>query len=133
MKLTPEIALVFDGQCEAAFKLYEQCMNGTITFMLKWGDSPMAADAPPGWESKIAHATLKIGETAMSGSDQPLYHRPQGFSVTLQMDDPAAAERVFQALAENGDVKMPIQETFWARRFASVIDRFGIPWAINCD
>jgi PhnB protein len=133
MKLNPEIALVFDGQCEAAFRLYEQCMNGTITYMLKWGDSPMAADAPPGWESKICHATLKIGDTAMSGSDQPLYRRPQGFSLTLQMDDPAAAERIFQALAENGDVQTPMQETFWARRFGSVVDRFGIPWAVNCE
>jgi PhnB protein len=135
MKLTPRISLSFDGHCEAAFKLYEKCMNGTITFMLTWGDSPMAAQAPPGWGTKINHATLNVGDTAISGSDAlpGQYEPPQGFSIILQMEDADAAERVFQALAEHGTVGMPLQKTFWARRFGSVVDQFGIPWAINCE
>jgi len=135
MKLHPHMALAFNGQCEEAFKLYAQCMNGTITFMLTWGDSPMAAEAPQSWGPKIFHATLMVGDTVISGSD-PVpnrYERPQGFSVILQMDDPIAAERIFEALAEDARVEMPLQETFWAKRFAALTDRFGIPWTINCE
>ena len=135
MKLHANIALSFNGQCEAAFKCYERCLNGTITFMLTWGESPMAVQAPPDWSAKINHATLKIGECVLNGSD-PLpeqYVTPQGFSLILQMDDPVAAEGVFQALAENATIQMPLQETFWARRFGALVDQYGIPWAINCE
>ena len=135
MKVRPQITLVFDGRCEAAFRLYEQCLNGTIAFMLTWGNSPMAADAPPGWDAKVYHATLKVGDSAISGGDVPpdRYERPKGFSIVLQMDDSVAAERVFHALAEDGTIAMPLQETFWASRFAALVDRFGIPWTINCE
>ena len=135
MKLNAHIALAFDGQCEAAFRLYERSFDGTITFMLTWGHSPMSADAPAGWDAKIFHATIKVGDSVITGSDQPpdRYERPKGFSIILQMDDPAAAERVFQALAESSRVDMPLQETFWACRFGVLTDRFGIPWTINCE
>jgi PhnB protein len=135
MRLTPQLALSFNGDCEAAFRFYERCFEGAVTFMLTWADSPMAGQAPPGWGSKICHATLKVGETAIAGSDVPSdrYERPQGFSVTLQMDDPAAAERVFRTLSEGGRIDRPLQQTFWAERFGVVVDRFGIPWAVNCE
>jgi PhnB protein len=135
MKLNPHISLSFNGQCEAAFRSYERCLKGTITFMLTWGDSPMAGDAPADWGEKIVHATLEIGDTVISGSDVPpgLYAQPRGFEIVLPIDDPAAAEHVFQALADKGTVAVPLQETFWAIRFGVVIDQFGIPWAINCE
>jgi len=135
MKLNPHISLGFNGQCEAAFKLYEQCLNGTIAYMLTWGNSPAAADAPPGWDAKIYHATLKIGDTAIAGGDvlPDRYEPPKGFQILLNMDDPVAAERVFQALAEKGTIAMPLQETFWASRFGVLVDQFGIPWSINCE
>jgi PhnB protein len=135
MKLTPHISLTFGGQCEAAFRCYAENLNGRITFMLTWGSSPMAADTPPGWEAKIAHATLTIGETVITGGDVPpdRYRQPQGFEIVLAMDDALEAERIFQALADNGTVVMPLQETFWAKRFGVVVDRFGIPWSINCE
>src|SRR5262245_37365038 len=135
MKLDPQIALSFDGRCEAAFRHYAACLDATIAFMATWRESPAAADAPPGWAAKIYHATLKIGETAIMGSD-PLPHQfeaPKGFSIALQMDDPAAAERIFHALAEGGRVEVPLQQTHWAARFGVLVDRFGIPWAINCE
>ena len=71
----------------------------------------------------------------ISGSDVPpdRYEAPQGFQVVLQMDDPVAAERVFNALAENARIAMPLQETFWAIRFGVLVDQFGIPWSINCE
>ena len=135
MKLNLHVSLAFNGQCEAAFRFYERRLNGTIAFMVTWGNSPMAADAPAGWHMKIAHATLEIGDTVITGSDVPpdRYEQPRGFQVVLQMDDPAVAERVFQALAENGRIAMPLQVTFWATRFGVVIDQFGIPWSINCE
>ena len=135
MKLHPQISLGFNGQCEAAFRFYEQNLNGTVTYMLKWGDSPMAAEAPPGYASKIAHATLKVGELGIAGSDVPpdRYEAPQGFQILLNMDDPFAAERIFQAFAQDGKVLVPLAETFWAARFGVVVDRFGIAWSINAE
>ena len=135
MKLNPQFSLSFNGNCEAAFRCYERCLNGTITFMLTWGNSPTAAEAPAGWGTKIYHATLKVGDIVILGGDQPAerYDQPKGFELVLPMDDPLAAERVFQELSEGGTIKMPLQETFWASRFGVVVDRFGIPWTINCE
>jgi len=133
MQLNPY--LTFDGQCEAAFKFYERCLGGKIEFMLTHGDSPMAAQTPPEWRNKIMHARFVVGDKVLMGSDAPpeRYHRPQGFSVSLSIDDPTEAERIFHALAERGAVQMPIQETFWAIRFGTLVDRFGIPWMVNCE
>ena len=80
------------------------------------------------------HAEMKIGEALLMGVDAPAgrYQPPQGFSMTIQTDQPAEADRVFQALSENGQVEMPIQQTFWAARFGMLIDQFGIPWMVNC-
>ena len=135
IKLTPHISIAFNGQCEAAFRLYERCLDGTIALMLRWGESPAAAEAPPGWEAKIYHATLKIGDAVITGGDvnPNQYEQPQGFSLVLDMDDLAAAERIFVALAEGGKIQMPLQETFWAARFGALVDRFGIAWSINCE
>ena len=133
MKLNPQIQLSFNGQCEAAFRSYEQHLHGSITFMLTWGDSPMKAGAPPGFDAKILHATITIGNAVITGADVAGYEQPTGFSIELKMDDTAGAERVFLALAESGTIVTPIQETFWAARFGMVVDRFGIPWAINCE
>ena len=109
-------------------------MNGKITFMLTYGDSPMAKDAPPGWSGKIAHATLVIGDTTLQGSDPApgSYASPRGFCIMLQPSE-RDADRLFAELAEGGTVQVPLQQTFWAARFGAVTDRFGIPWAINCE
>jgi PhnB protein len=126
--------LNFNGECEAAFKFYEQCLGGKITFMMPFEGSPMADQVPAEWRNKILHATLSLGENVLQGADAPpdRYLKPQGFSVTIALADAAQAERIFRALAENGTVQMPLQETFWALRFGMLVDRFGIPWMINC-
>lgn len=133
MRIEPRISLTFNGDCDAAFTFYEQCLDGTVTFRLKWGDSPMADQAPPEWRDKILHATLLVGGTAFSGGDVLAgnYQRPQGFQLQLNLDDVTTAERVFTQLADGGWISVPLQETFWAQRFGEVVDRFGIPWAIN--
>jgi PhnB protein len=126
--------LSFKGECEAAFKFYEKCLGGKIMFMMPYEGSPMADQALDGWGKKILHATLNVGAQVLQGADviPNHYQKPQGISVLLDIEDPAEAERVFRALAENGTLQMPIQETFWALRFGMLIDRFGIPWMINC-
>ena len=135
MQIEPRISLIFNGECDAAFTLYEKCLGGTVTFRLTWGDSPMAGQAPPEWRDKVLHATLQVGGIAFSGADvlPDLYQRPQGFQVQLNLDDVAAAERIFTQLAEGGEVTVPLQQTFWAQRFGAVVDRFGVPWSINCE
>lgn len=127
--------LTFNGQCEAAFRFYEQCLGGKIGMLLTWGGSPMADQAKPEWADKICHATLTAGENVLSGGDAPpgQYEPLKGFRIQLNLSDPAEAERIFQALAEKGTVQMPLQKTFWALRYGDVIDEYGIPWAINCE
>jgi PhnB protein len=132
MQLNPYLS--FSGQCEEAFKFYQQCLGGNIQTMMTWGDSPMADQVPSEWRDKVIHATLIVGDTALLGSDAPpdRYEKPRGFSVTIQINDPAEAERIFHALAEEGTVQMPIQQTFWAALFGMCVDRFGTPWMVNC-
>ena len=134
MRIEPGISLVFNGECDAAFAFYQHCLGATLTFRLTWGDSPMAGMAPPEWRDKIIHATLTLGGKSLSGGDvlPEQYERPQGFQLQLNLDDVTAAERIFDQLAEGGRVSVALQETFWALRFGAVVDRFGIPWGINC-
>jgi len=133
MELNPY--LTFDGQCEAAFQFYERCLGGKIVTMMNHKDSPIADQVPADWGKRIMHARLTVGDSVLMGSDSPPehYEEPKGFSVALQLKQPAEAERVFQALAEGGTVLMPIQQTFWATRFGMLVDRFAIPWMINCE
>jgi PhnB protein len=102
--------------------------------MMRYGESPLAGSCPPERRNDILHVTLALGDEVLAGADAPPehYQKPQGFSVTLGLDDPAEAERIFHALAEGGEVRMPLQETFWAQRFGMLVDRFGTPWMINC-
>ncbi|WP_333377260.1 VOC family protein [Microcoleus sp. N9_B4] len=125
--------LFFDGECEAAFKFYEQCLGGKIDGMMTYGDAPMSEEIPSEQRDRIMHANLTVGGMVLMGSDTPPdgFKKPQGFSVNLQFDDLVEAERIFQKLAENGTVKMPFQETFWSTRFGMLVDRFGTPWMIN--
>src|SRR5438552_12080611 len=103
MQLNPY--LTFNGQCEAAFKFYEKCLGGKIEAMLTHEGTPAEQHVPSEWRKKILHARLTVGDEVLMGSDAPpeRYEQPQGFSVSLNNNDPAEAER--------------IHETFWASRF----------------
>ncbi len=133
MQLHPYVT--FNGQCESAFKFYEQCLGGKIVTMMPHAGSPLEAETPPEWQDKILHATLLVGDKVLMASDAPpdRYEVPKGVWVTLGMKNAADAERIFSDLAKGGVVSMPLQETFWALRFGMVVDRFGIPWMINCE
>jgi PhnB protein len=127
--------LLFNGQCEVAFKFYAKCLGGEIKAMLPHEGTPAADHVPAEWRQKILHASLCLGDGALMGSDCPphMQDKPQGFSVALQVKEPAEAERIFHALAEGGTVRMPIGQTFWSIRFGMLVDQFGIPWMINCQ
>ena len=132
MKLNPY--LTFNGQCESALKFYETCLGGKILMLMKYEDSPMAKQVPPDWGKKIIHATLALADQTLGAADTfpESYQKPQGFSVTLNIETAAEADRIFKMLAENCTVQMPVQETFWALRFGMFVDQFGTPWMINC-
>lgn len=133
MKMNPY--LTFDGRCEEAFGFYATCLGGRVVAMMLHEGTPMAQHVPAEWAKKVLHAQLAVGDQILMASDAPpgRYEKPRGLSVSLQIDEPAEAERVFHALAEGGTVHMPIQQTFWAVRFGMLVDRFDIPWMINCD
>ncbi len=126
--------LLFNGQCEEAFKFYAQCLGGKIEVMLPHEGTPAAQQVPPDWQKKILHARLSVGGQVLMASDAPpgSFKQPQGFSVSLQASDPGEAERIFRYLVEGGQARMPMQETFWAARFGMLVDRFGIPWMVSC-
>ena len=133
MQLNPY--LFFNGQCESAFKFYAELLGGKIIAMMTHASTPAENQVPPEWREKIIHARMVIGDQVLMGSDAPPGHfqPPQGFSVSLMVDNAEDAERIFPTLAENGTVKMPLQKTFWAIRFGMLVDRFGIPWMVNCE
>ncbi|MBX6323162.1 MAG: VOC family protein [Rhodospirillaceae bacterium] len=133
MQLNPY--LTFDGHCEEAFRFYEKALGGRIEAMMTHEGTPAAEHVPPEWRKKIMHARIVVGSATLMGSDAPpdRYRPMQGFAVTLGVESAAEAERVYAALAEKGRVDMPLQETFWAERFAMLVDRFGTPWMINCE
>lgn len=127
--------LLFNGRCQEAFTFYAECLGGKIEAMLPHAGTPAEGHVPPEWREKIMHARLSLGEDVIMGSDAPPGHfeQPKGFSVTIQLTDPAEADRIFRRLSDGATVTMPIQHTFWATRFGMLVDRFGTPWMVNCQ
>ena len=130
MKIIPH--LQFNGQCEAAFHLYAECLRGEITLMLRYSDVPTAA-SELSMTQKIAHATLKVGDQTITGADLAgeQYERPRGFAMQMNFADVEHAWRVFDTLSAQGEVLMPLGKTFWSEMYAVFTDRFGVPWEIN--
>ncbi|NMY39978.1 VOC family protein [Pseudomonas sp. WS 5013] len=127
--------LIFDGRCAEAFRFYAEAIGGELQLM-SFADSPVYADVPPEHRERTMHACLSRDGQLLMGSDtmpgQP-YEGIKGCHISLQAEDMAQAERLFQALAAGGQVQMPLQRTFWAEGFAMLSDRFGVPWMINCS
>jgi len=125
--------LFFDGNCADAMRFYERTLGGKLQLMTH-GESPMAAQTPPGSANRIMHARLELDGRLLMASDsmvgQP-YERMKGFSLSLIYPTVAEAQRMFAALAEGGQITMPIAKTFWAEAFGMLVDRFGTPWMVN--
>jgi len=127
--------LHFNGNCREAFEFYAKVLGGKILAMMTFAEMPGDQPTPPEYRDLIVHARMAISDKLLMASDAPAdrFEKPQGFSVTLGIDDPAEAERIYNALAEGGTVGMPLSETFWALKFGMLKDRFGTPWMINCE
>ena len=133
MQVNPYLS--FSGQCEAAFKFYEQCLGGQLGPIFRYGGTPLADQVPADWQDKVMHGSLTIGELVLMGGDvaPDRYEEPQGFSLSLQIKSTSEAERIFHELGKDGKVAVPLEKTFWAARFGMLVDQFGIPWLINCE
>ena len=133
MQLNPY--LNFNGQCEQAFKFYEAVLGGKITFSMTWGEMPGADQFPEDAHKLIMHASLSVGDQVVMGADSPpgRYQQPKGMNVSIHVKDVSEGERIFKALSENGNVTMPFEKTFWSPGFGMCVDRFGIPWMVNCE
>ena len=127
--------LFFDGRCEEAIEFYKKTLGATVEMLMRFKDSPEPHPPgmlPPGSENKVMHAYLQIGESKVMASDGQCSGRPsfQGFSLSLMVRDEAEAERLFKALADGGQVQMPLEKTFFSPRFGMVEDRFGVSWMV---
>ena len=134
--MTQAIAyLVFDGTCAEAMRFYERALGGTIDLMMSGADSPIAAQMPKEFAHRILHARLVLpGGGMLYGGDSPAhipYEGIKGVSITVDFATVAEAEKAFAALAQGGQVTMPMQSAFWAKRWGMVTDRFGTPWNVN--
>ncbi len=127
------VHLSFGGDCEEAFTTYVRVLRGTLVYSLRYRDSPMATEVPTDWQDKLYHATMTIGGLTLMGGDQTGHDHRNGFMLVVNPDTAEDAHVMFAALAEDGSVQMPLQETFWSPAFGMVIDRFGVPWSINCE
>src|SRR4029453_12625638 len=111
MEMIPYLS--FKGDCEAAFKFYEQHLGAEPGGIFRYGGSPMADEAPAGWADKVMHASLKLGNQVLMGGDvaPDAYEPPKGFSLSLQIKNTTDAERIFRDLAEGGNVLCPLEKT----------------------
>ena len=126
--------LNFDGQCRAAFDLYREVFRGELTMRMTYGDSPMREQMPADSHNLIMHCQLDAAGAVLMGADGPPPHTASGPGTCVNIDVASIedAERIYAALSEGGTVQMPLQETFWAHRWAAFTDRFGKPWMVNC-
>lgn len=133
MQMSPYLS--FRGQCEAAFGFYEQILGARVGPIFRYAGTPLAGDVPPDWAGKVMHGSVALGEQVLMGADiaPDRYEEPRGFSLSLQIESPGDAERIFHELASGGRIVVPLEQTFWAARFGMLVDRFGIPWLINCE
>lgn len=133
MQMNPYLS--FNGQCEAAFNFYAQCLGGQLGALFRYAGTPLTEQVPADWQDKIMHGSLTIGAQVLMGADvaPDQYEAPKGFSLSLHIKDTTEAERIFHELSQDGKVVLPLEQTFWAERFGMLVDRFRIPWMINCE
>lgn len=124
--------LFFDGRCEEALVFYRSALGAEIIALMRYQESPDPQTIPPGSAEKVMHASLRIGDTQLMASDGMCGGAPvfNGFSLTLNAVDDAEAARLFGALADGGQVQMPLGKTFFASSFGMVADRYGVSWMV---
>ena len=127
--------LFFDGRCEEAVDFYKKALGAKVEMLMRFKENPEPPQpgmVPPGSDDKIMHTCFRIGDTSVMASDGHCAGRPsfQGFSLSISVSSGAEADRLFAALADGGQVQMPLAKTFFSPRFGMVADRFGVSWMI---
>ena len=131
--------LSFEGRCDEAIAFYKKALGAEVEMMMRFKEAPEQPPpgmVPPGSENKVMHACLRINGSSVMASDgcaQEGKPKFQGFSLSVNAKDEAEADRMFAALADGGKVEMPLAKTFFAKRFGSVSDRFGVGWLLVAD
>ena len=120
----------YPGTCEDAFNFYARHLRGRITNLMRHKDSPGPSNTGPEWGEKVLHAHLDLGGSALLGADVPNAQPMRSAYLTLTVDTVAEAERIFPLLSDGGEIFMPMQQTFFASRFAMMRDRFGTSWML---
>ena len=130
MQIQPYLS--FDGRCEEAIEFYRRSLGAKVEMMMRFKEAPEPGMNPPEAGDKIMHMSLRIGETTVLASDGRCQGNPsfQGFALSLTVPNEAEADRKFSALADGGQVQMPLAKTFFSPRFGMVADRFGVGWMI---
>lgn len=127
--------LFFGGRCEEALEFYRKAVGAQVEMLMRYKESPEPlppGKLSPGFENKVMHTTFRIGAATLMASDG--CHEGasfDGFSLSLAVPTEAEADRAFAALADSGQVTMPLAKTFWSPRFGMLTDRFGIGWMVS--
>ena len=124
-----DIYLNYRGNCEQAFRFYEQHLGGRITGITRHGEQPNP-NIPADWKGKVLHARMDIGATMLMGADIPHAEPMRSAYLTLSLDREEDAERVYALLSEGGETFMKMEKTFFANRFAMLRDKFGTSWML---
>jgi PhnB protein len=127
--------LFFEGRCEEALEFYRRTLGAEVNMLMRFKDSPeppQPGACAPGSEDKVMHASFRVGEMNLMASDGRCTGKPafQGFALSLRVSTDAEAARLFAALAEGGQVLMPLAKTFFSSSFGMVADRFGVTWMV---
>jgi PhnB protein len=128
-----DVYMSFDGNCAEAFAFYHSIIGGELSVM-RYKDSPMAKDTPPEQLERVIHAELICGAATIKGGDAPpqFTTKPQGFCISLSVDTPQEADKIWAGLSDAAMIQMPLSETFWSPKFGMLIDKYSQPWMINC-
>lgn len=133
MQIQPYV--FFPGTCEEAISFYSRAIGAKTEMIMRYSESPEPPPpgmVPPGFESKVMHASIRVGGSVVMMADDCSGHKGfNGFSLSLGPDDPASAARLFDALAAGGKVTMPLGPTFWSPAFGMLVDRYGVSWMVN--
>ena len=124
--------LNYGGNCEQAFRFYEEHLGGEITMLMRHGEQPNASNVAPEWKNAVLHARMALGGTELFGADMPpdRFQPMRSAYLSLSVDSVEEAERVYALLTDGGQIFMKMEETFFASRFAMLRDRFGTSWMI---
>jgi PhnB protein len=131
MKL--DIYVNYPGHCEKAFRFYEEHLGGKITMMMNHQQQPGAANIPADWKNAILHARIEIGDAVLMGADIPNAEPMRSAYLTLRVETPGEAERLYAVLSKEGEIFMKMEQTFFASRFTMLRDKFGTSWMLLCE